>query len=289
LTRYFSRVTLIHMSTYAIGDIQGCYAELRELLILINFNPDRDRLWFVGDLVNRGPQSLEALRFVRSLDNATVVLGNHDLHLLAVAFGGDDKLRDDDTLDAILNAKDRDDLLDWLRRQPLLHHDESLEQTMIHAGLPPQWDLPTAQNCAREIERALRNDAAMRRLFAHMYGNKPDQWSDSLKDEDRSRFIVNCFTRLRVCDVDGRLKLKYKGKVDNVPAGLYPWFRAPKRRSQDLRLICGHWSALGYYDGDGILALDTGCVWGGKLCAVRLDPPMETFFVRSRQPKTQGD
>ncbi|HYM33987.1 MAG TPA: symmetrical bis(5'-nucleosyl)-tetraphosphatase [Steroidobacteraceae bacterium] len=278
------------MSTYAIGDVQGCYAELSELLALIKFNPSRDQLWFVGDLVNRGPQSLEVLRYVRSLGPAAItVLGNHDLHLLAVAFGGQDRLRADDTLDAILNARDRDELLDWLRHQPLLHHDTRIDYTMIHAGLPPQWDLRAAQDCGHEVEAALRNDHAVKELFAHMYGNKPNRWSDSLDGTDRLRFIVNCFTRMRVCDADGRLDLKFKGKLKNIPEGFFPWFRAPKRRSEKLRILCGHWSALDYYDGDGILALDTGCVWGGRLCAVRLDNNAEPLFVRSRQPRAIED
>lgn len=285
------------MPTYAIGDVQGCYRELTELLAAIRFDRQQDRLWLVGDLVNRGPQSLEALRFVRSLGDAAItVLGNHDLHLLAVALGGagaQDKLRADDTLGDILNAPDRDDLLDWLRKQPLLHHDARLRYTMIHAGLPPQWDLSTAQACARELEAALRDDRAMQELFAHMYGNEPNQWSDSLRGTDRLRFITNCFTRLRVCDAEGRLNLKYKGTLKDIPNGLYPWFRAPRRRSENLRIVCGHWSALGYHDGrggsDNVLAIDTGCVWGGKLCAVRLDADAETICVASHQPRTIGD
>jgi bis(5'-nucleosyl)-tetraphosphatase (symmetrical) len=285
------------MPTYAIGDVQGCYRELTELLVAIRFNRKTDQLWFVGDLVNRGPQSLEALRFVRSLgDAAIVVLGNHDLHLLAVALGGadaQDKLRDDDTLDEILHAPDRDELLDWLRRRPLLHHDAQLDYTMIHAGLPPQWDLRTAQQCAHELETALRNDGAMRDLFAHMYGNEPNQWSPDLRGTDRLRFITNCFTRLRVCDDNGRLNLKYKGTLKNLPDGFHPWFRAPQRRSQNLNIVCGHWSALDYYDSrntdERVLAIDTGCVWGGRLCAVRLDASAEPVCVPSHQPRTIGD
>jgi bis(5'-nucleosyl)-tetraphosphatase (symmetrical) len=278
------------MSTYAIGDVQGCYAELSELLGRIKFNPSRDQLWFVGDLVNRGPQSLEVLRYVRSLGTAAItVLGNHDLHLLAVAFGESDRLRSDDTLDAILAAPDRDELLEWLRQQPLLHHDAHLGYTLLHAGLPPQWDLRTAQSCAHEIENALRGENSMQELFAHMYGNQPDKWSDALRGADRLRFIVNCFTRLRVCDADGHVNLKYKGTPDTVPEGFYPWFRAPKRRSDKLRIVCGHWSALDYHDGDGVLAIDTGCVWGGRLCAVRLDKKSDPVYVKSRQPKIHGD
>ena len=282
------------MPTYAIGDIQGCYAELAELLARLHFDSKRDRLWLVGDLVNRGPQSLRVLRFVRSLGDAAItVLGNHDLHLLAVAFGHRERLRGGDTLDDILRAKDRDELLDWLRRRPILHHDRRLGYTMVHAGLPPQWDLPRAQACAHELENALRDDAAIRELFAHMYGNRPSRWSAGLRGMDRLRFITNCFTRMRVCDADGRLNLKYKGQLKNIPTGWYPWFRAPNRRSTPLRIVCGHWSALGYYDSrttdERVLAIDTGCVWGGRLCAVRLDGWTEPVSVSSRQPRTIGD
>jgi bis(5'-nucleosyl)-tetraphosphatase (symmetrical) len=282
------------MPTYAVGDVQGCYAELAELVALINFNQERDQLWFVGDLVNRGPQSLEVLRYVRSLGTAAVtVLGNHDLHLLAVAFGSDERLRADDTLEGILKARDCDDLLDWLRQQPLLHHDAHLNYTLIHAGLPPQWDLRTAQSCARELEMALRNDAAMKELFAHLYGNQPDRWSESLRGTDRLRFIVNCFTRLRACDADGRLNLKFKGTLQSIPEGFYPWFRTPRRRSEKNPIVCGHWSALDFYDSrntdERVLAIDTGCVWGGRLCAVRLDKPSEPLWVPSRQPRIAGD
>ena len=285
------------MPTYAIGDIQGCYRELTELLAAIQFRRERDQLWFVGDLVNRGPQSLEVLRFVRSLDDAAItVLGNHDLHLLAVALGGasaQDKLRNDDTLTDILNASDRDELLDWLRKQPLLHHDTRLGYTLIHAGLPPQWDLRTAHACANELEGALRDDQSMKELFAHMYGNEPDQWSANLRGTDRLRFITNCFTRLRACDDDGRINLKYKGTLKSIPEGFHPWFRAPNRRSEELRIVCGHWSALDYYDSrntsENVLAIDTGCVWGGRLCAVRLDIEAEPVFTPSRQPRTNGD
>jgi len=282
------------MPTYAIGDVQGCYTELSELVAQIKFNPDRDQLWFVGDLVNRGPQSLQVLRFVRALGTAAVtVLGNHDLHLLAIAFGAMDRSRSDDTLTQILDAPDRDELLDWLRQQPVLHHDSHLGYTMVHAGMPPQWDLRTAQACARELEDALRDDDAMEHLFAHMYGNQPDQWSDKLRGSDRLRFITNCFTRMRICDADGRLNLKYKGPLQNIPTGQYPWFRAPKRRSEKLQIVCGHWSALDFYDSratdEHLLAIDTGCVWGGRLCAVRLDKATEPACVASRQPPRSDD
>jgi bis(5'-nucleosyl)-tetraphosphatase (symmetrical) len=208
---------------------------------------------------------------------------------LAVAFGDAERLRSSDTLKPVLDAPDRGELLEWLRQQPVLYHDAVLGYTMLHAGMPPQWDLRMAQACARELEAALRDDAAMKHLFAHMYGNQPDQWSDKLRGVDRLRFITNCFTRLRVCDAEGRLNLKYKGPLGSIPAGGYPWFRAPQRRSEKLQIVCGHWSALDYYDSrttdEHLLAIDTGCVWGGRLCAVRLDRPAEPVCVPSRQPR----
>lgn len=268
------------MTTYAVGDIQGCYDELERLLDLIRFDPAQDRLWLVGDLVNRGPRSLEALRRVKALGDAAVtVLGNHDLHLLAVALSPVRPLKAKDTLGAILAAPDRDELLEWLRRRPLLHHDAALGYTMIHAGLAPQWDLTQAQSCARELERALAQEQTAIELFANMYGDQPNIWQDELEGFDRLRFITNCLTRLRFCRADGQMELKHKGRIDQAPAHVMPWFRVPGRRSRDLRIVCGHWSALGYYDGDGVLSIDTGCVWGSQLCAVRLDGPAQPVFV----------
>lgn len=264
--------------TYAIGDIQGCDEELGILLKRLHFNPDRDRLWFAGDIVNRGPKSLAALRRVHSLrDNAVVVLGNHDLHLLAVARSDKRSVRSSDTLDEILEAPDCDVLLDWLERRPLMHYDAHLNFALLHAGLPPQWDLPVAQSAAREVEEALAE--APEKLYSNMYGDKPDRWSDGLQGYDRLRFIVNCFTRMRFCDAEGRIELKVKGGLDKTGAGHYPWFRAPNRRSRSLRIVFGHWSALGVHFEDNIFAIDGGCVWGGGLCAVRLDESLETTIV----------
>src|SRR5690606_16434661 len=209
---------------------------------------------------------------------AVTVLGNHDLHLLAVALTGQ-RRKPQDSLDEILSAPDRDELLDWLRRRPMLHYDAQIARVMIHAGLPPQWDLPQAQNCAGELEAALRDDAGCMDLLANMYGDRPNRWSDDLRGLDRLRFITNCLTRLRFCRADGTLELKFKGRVEDAPPHVVPWFRAPRRRSRDLRIVCGHWSALGYYEGDGVLSIDTGCVWGGRLCAVRLDAHDEPLFV----------
>ncbi len=258
------------MAVYAVGDVQGCYADLRRLLERIAFDPAEDRLWLTGDLVNRGPESLETLRFVKSLGSRAVcVLGNHDLHLLAVATGTAQS-RKADTLDAVLTAPDRDELLDWLRRQPLLHHDPVLGYTLIHAGLPPQWDLSQARRCAVELETVLRGDGYMD-FFRHMYGNQPTQWSDRLQGMDRLRFIVNCFTRLRFCNAGGELDLTTKGAPGTQPPGFMPWFQAPGRLSAGLHILFGHWSTVGEVNGHNVHALDTGCVWGGNLTALRLD------------------
>jgi bis(5'-nucleosyl)-tetraphosphatase (symmetrical) len=268
------------MAIYAIGDIQGCDEEFAQLLSAIDFTPARDTLWLVGDLVNRGPRSLEVLRRVKALGAAAIsVLGNHDLHLLAVALSPNEAIKPKDTLQQILGAPDRDELIHWLRHRPMLHHDATLGYTMIHAGLPPQWDLAMAQACARELEETLRDDKRSRELFAHMYGDKPDRWSDDLRGTERLRFITNCLTRMRFCRADGRLELKFKGQVKDAASGVMPWFKVPERRSRDARIVCGHWSALGYYDADGVLSIDTGCVWGEKLCAVRLDQPTPPVFV----------
>jgi bis(5'-nucleosyl)-tetraphosphatase (symmetrical) len=277
------------MAIYAVGDVQGCCDELEQLLTGIGFEPARDRLWFVGDLVNRGPRSLDVLRLVHGLgDAAVVVLGNHDLHLLALARGGAHLRPADRTLQPILEAPDRARLLDWLQSRPMLHHDAALGVTMIHAGLPPQWDIALARRCAAELEVALRGSRSGQ-LFASMYGNHPDLWSEDLDGEDRLRFITNALTRLRVCDASGRLLLKHKGPPGKLPPGAVPWFRAPSRRWAGARIVCGHWSALGYLDEGGVLALDTGCVWGGALTACRLDAPAPAESVPSTLPAMFSD
>jgi len=262
------------MAVYAIGDVQGCAEELEILLARLRFDATRDRLWFVGDLVNRGPRSLDVLRFVRTLGPAAVsVLGNHDLHLLALARGGAEWRDGDSGLQQVVAAPDSRELLDWLQCRPLLHHDAELGVTLLHAGLPPQWDVPTAAGCAREVERQLRGERAGT-LLQRMYGNQPDTWRDDLDGWDRLRFTVNALTRLRVCEVrSGRMVLKFKGPPAAAPAGTLPWFRLDWRRSAGERLVFGHWSALGYVSEGGVLGLDTGCVWGGTLAAERVDVP----------------
>jgi bis(5'-nucleosyl)-tetraphosphatase (symmetrical) len=271
------------VTRYAIGDVQGCYQELRALLAELKFAPDRDRLWFVGDLVNRGPRSLEVLELVRALgDNAIVVLGNHDLHLLAVAFGSRRK-RKSDTLDAVLAAPDRDALLEWLITRPLAHFDERGD-LMVHAGLVPQWSVETALGVAREVESALRSDP--RALFDNMYGDEPDRWSDELSGMERLRFAINVLTRLRVCAADGRVDLEVKGKPP-PHSPLRPWFELGNRRSRDARIIFGHWSALGFVVRKGVVGLDSGCVWGGALTAFDLDaerPPIVTSCAGYHSP-----
>jgi len=251
------------MSTYAIGDVQGCFDELTELLARCRFDRNRDRLWFVGDLVNRGPQSLEVLRFVRELgDRAMVVLGNHDLHLVSVH----ERLaasRDGDTLEGVLEAPDCAELTAWLRTRPLMVRVG--RYAMVHAGLLPQWSIDKALGLAAEVERAL-SGPGHREFLAKMYGSKPDEWSDDLAGWDRLRVIVNVMTRLRFCTSAGRMDFKAKGRT--APAGYAPWFDF---REDAETLVVGHWSALGLKRTDKLAALDSGCVWGGQLTALRLE------------------
>ncbi len=269
------------MALYAIGDLQGCHTEFLALLARLRFHPGRDRIWLTGDLVNRGPDSLAVLRTVRSFgESATVVLGNHDLHLLAMAWAPETVRRREPELLAVLGAPDAGELLAWLAARPLLHRDDTTGWTLIHAGLPPQWSLAQAESCAREVESALRDSPA--RLLAEMYGNLPDRWSPALAGIDRLRFAVNCLTRLRFVDAEGRLLLGLKGPVSDAPPGALPWFRHPARATQSDRILFGHWSALGYLDEPGLRCLDTGCVWGGTLCAMRLDVEEEPLLLPCR-------
>ena len=275
------------MAHYAIGDVQGCHAEFMAMLERLKFDPGRDRLWLTGDLVNRGPASLAVLREVKSLGAAvTVVLGNHDLHLLAMAFAPKTVKRREPELEAVLDAPDADELLDWLAARPLLHRDAALGWTLIHAGLPPQWTLQQAEDCAREVERALRLDAAG--LLEEMYGDEPDRWSPDLKGAGRLRFAVNCLTRLRFVDGKGRLMLWYKGTIADAPKGAIPWFRHPERATCNDAFVFGHWSALGYLAEPGLRCLDTGCVWGGALTALRLDREGKPLHLPCRGSRRVG-
>ncbi len=272
------------MATYAIGDIQGCADALQRLTDSFGFERSRDRLWFVGDLVNRGPDSLATLRLVKDLgERAVTVLGNHDFHLLAVA-AGHAKMHRSDTLGAVLAAPDRDELLGWLRQRPLLHVEGVW--AMVHAGLLPQWSVATARALAQEAEEALRGDG-WRDFLAQLYGDAPDTWSDELRGADRLRVIVNAMARMRFCTAQGRIELRTKGETAKAPAGFFPWFDAPGRASRDHTLVCGHWSTLGLKLRPDLLALDSGCVWGGSLSAVRLED-RKLFQVACAQRQVPG-
>ena len=276
------------MPLFAIGDLQGCHAEFMALLDRIGFDAGRDRLWLTGDLVNRGPESLAVLREVISLGAAaTVVLGNHDLHLLAMAFAPKAVRKRERGLEAVLDAGDAAELLDWLRARPLLHRERGIPWTLIHAGLPPEWTLDDAERCAREVERALAADAPG--MLAAMYGDEPDRWSPALKGVERLRFTVNCLTRLRMVDRKGRLMLAHKGTIEDAPGGAMPWFRHPGRATRQDAIVFGHWSALGYLAEPGLLCLDTGCVWGGALTAQRLDAPAAPVRLPCRNGRRAGD
>jgi bis(5'-nucleosyl)-tetraphosphatase (symmetrical) len=256
------------MATYAVGDVQGCFDALEQLLGEIGFSASRDRLWLVGDLVNRGPRSADVLRYVKSLGNrAVVVQGNHDLHLLAHV-AGHAKARDDDTFDDVLTAPDADELLEWLRHRPMLHVEDGY--VMVHAGLLPGWSVAQSQALASEVEIELRS-ARYRDFFAGLYGSKPDRWRDDLGGADRLRVIVNAMTRMRFCSPDGVMNVSAKGGRDQAPPGFMPWFDVPTRQTRGVPILCGHWSALGLAIRRDLLALDTGCVWGGTLTAIRLE------------------
>ena len=257
------------MATYAIGDIQGCFTSLMALLKRVDFDPARDRLWLVGDLVNRGPDSLRTLRFVRELGPAAVtVLGNHDLYLLMVAYGAVRSRGKDDTIQAVLDAPDRDALLGWLRTRPLMHVEDGF--AMVHAGLLPNWTVTQARALAREVEGALAGPYHAD-LLHNMWGSEPAAWHPDLRDYARMRVIVNAMTRMRFCTLDGQMDFKVKGEVTKAPKGYVPWFEVPGRKSADTTLVFGHWSALGLRIEPRLLALDSGCLWGRELSAVRLE------------------
>lgn len=270
------------MSTYAIGDIQGCFDPFMRLLNKIQFDEKKDTLWLTGDLINRGPKSLETLRFVKNLQSnrhAITVLGNHDLTLLAVAFNGIPYDPKRYTFSDILAAPDRDDLIHWLKHQPLMHHDPHLGYTLVHAGLHPQWDLALAQSLAKEVEVVLQSDKPMP-FFENLFGNMPNNWDPALTGVERLRFIVNCLTRLRFCSTNGELELKNKESTENAPSGYLPWFSINARKSRDLKILFGHWASLnGQCSEPNVFALDTGCVWGNCLTAMRLED--RTRFTES--------
>ena len=267
------------MATYAIGDVQGCYDELRKLLKHIKFNSDRDRLWFCGDIVNRGPKSLKTLRFIKSLEeNAITVLGNHDLHLLATAYEHRKPGRKD-TISKILHAKDSEELLDWLRHQPLVFHDKEKDITMFHAGIHPAWTVNKTLKLAGEVEQILQSDDHID-FYRNMYGDKPAAWSNSLSGWGRYRFITNILTRLRYCDKQGHPSLNAKGAPGSQARHLMPWYEVPGRKTENDTLIFGHWSTLPHAGRKAInntYAIDSGCLWGGYLTAMKIGKKQFTY------------
>lgn len=276
------------MARFAIGDVQGCFDALEALLDRIRFDPTRDELWFTGDLVNRGRRSADVVRFVRSLgDRAVSVLGNHDLHLLAVA-SGVAPLGPRDTLADLLTAPDRDELLEWLAARPLVHYDAATGYALVHAGLPPQWDVDEAKGYAGEAEALLRGPRRAT-LFRHMYGDEPRCWDATLTGWERLRYIVNACTRMRFCDPrSGELDFREKGPPGSQPAGLLPWFDVPWRRNRDTHIVFGHWSMLDLYEGDAVTGIDTGCLWGRRLTAARLEEGTRHFESVPCPPASAG-
>jgi len=277
------------MAVWAIGDLQGCYDATQRLLERLKFDPSVDTLWFCGDLVNRGGESLETLRLVHSLrESAVVVLGNHDLSLLAIGERTPDEQRKvNPDLQRVVFADDRDQLLGWLRMQKLAHVDRGLGWMMIHAGLAPRWTTQLAERHAREVEQQLHG-ADYRKLLRSMYGDKPN-WSTQLGGYDRWRAIINLLTRMRYCTPRGRMAIEEKGAPGTQAQGLYPWYEVPGRVERDLKIVCGHWSTLGLMIGQGVHAIDTGAVWGGKLTALQLDTEeVRLVQVRGRDSKPPG-
>ncbi|MBB4867375.1 bis(5'-nucleosyl)-tetraphosphatase (symmetrical) [Pseudomonas nitritireducens] len=260
------------MATYAVGDLQGCLEPLKCLLEQVQFDPAQDKLWLVGDLVNRGPASLETLRFLYGMrDSLVCVLGNHDLHLIAVAYNAE-RLKKNDTLREIVEAADGAQLIDWLRQMPLVHHDAQRDITLVHAGIPPQWDIDKALQRSAEVEAALRDDSQLPMFLDGMYGNEPAKWDKKLSGIARLRVITNYFTRMRFCTPDGKLDLKSKEGLDTAPPGYAPWFSYAERKAAGRKIIFGHWAALeGQCDVPGLFALDTGCVWGGSMTLLNVD------------------
>ena len=256
------------MSTYAIGDVQGCFEPFQRLMSEVSFNPDKDRVWLLGDLVNRGPQSLEMLRWcVENKDNVEAVLGNHDIHLLALDYGVQSK-GPRDTLDPLLEEPDKDQLLDWLRLRPLVHQEDRF--MMVHAGLHPSWSQSQALQLAHEVEEFLRGPDAP--LFLAQYRDSvPSGLEDATSSMQRAQFILSVLTRIRICDQDARPEWSFKKTNEEIPEGHFPWFEAPTRREDRATILCGHWAALGLHQGSKVVSLDTGCVWGRELTAFRLE------------------
>ncbi len=270
------------MSTYAIGDLQGCYQQLQQLLHKVNYSSEKDFLWFCGDLINRGPDSLKCLKFVKErveAAEAVTVLGNHDLHFLAVAAGLKPSFATD-TLDELLLDNHKYQFIDFLRQQPLCFYDTKLDFFLVHAGLIPQWDQQSALQEAGFVEKILLQDDNYETFLKHMYGDEPNGWRDNLPDIDRARFITNVLTRIRFCTPSGQLDLKHKGSLNSQPDHLLPWFQLPNRKSEKNRIIFGHWAQL-YCDWEAIktpkiFPIDSGCVWGNTLTALELET--QTYY-----------
>ena len=266
------------MAVYAIGDLQGCYDPFMHLLDEIEFDPERDTLWLVGDLVNRGPKSLKTLRFVKSLgESAVTVLGNHDLHLLALASGKVPNGGRFRTLKKILKADDRDELIDWLRHRPLAHYSKKMKTLLVHAGIYPTWTIDKTLALAGEVEDALQGDRYVD-LLGRMYGNRPRTWSDNLRGYDRLRCIINCLTRMRMLTLRGRLNFAHSAPPYRARKNLVPWFDVVDTAWDGKRVVFGHWSALGLIVMPHIICVDTGCIWGRQLTAVRIDKRSARVF-----------
>ncbi len=276
------------MAVYAIGDVQGCCDELEKLLDKLKFKPEKDQLWFAGDLVNRGPKSLKTLRLIKSLgDSAITVLGNHDLHLLALAADPETSVKDK-WLQPVLDAKDSKSLIKWLKKQPLAHYDPELNVLLVHAGIPPRWSVEDTLERAGEVSEVLRSKNA-KWFLRTMYGSRPSIWSNKLEGAERLRFITNALTRIRYCTRDGELEFDEKLAPGDQPRHLLPWYEMQPPLANGTRIVFGHWSTLGLMQISGFIATDTGCVWGGPLTAVRLDKPAPPVQVKSRQPKRFKD
>jgi bis(5'-nucleosyl)-tetraphosphatase (symmetrical) len=274
------------MSTYVIGDVQGCFDELQELVEYISFNPKKDQLWFVGDLVNRGPQSLETLRWVKSLGNSAVtVLGNHDLHLLA-AHAGAKEISRTSSLQSALQARDINALVEWLRCQPLIQYNKQLNFAMVHAGLAPQWSVKDAIRYAKEVEIVLRSNKYKDFLY-NMYGDQPNQWDGRLKGWNRLRTITNFMTRVRYCTNKGVMSFTDKGPPGSQSTGMKPWYEITQRKSQDTTVVFGHWSTLGYVNDYNIISTDTGCLWGGQLTAIKIELESLTIYQLNCEAKKE--
>jgi len=274
------------MAVYAIGDVQGCFNELQELVSYISFNPKKDQLWFVGDLVNRGPKSLETLRWVKSLGSAAVtVLGNHDLHLLA-AYAGIKELSPTSSLNSVLKAKDIDELIDWLRQQPFMSYSKKLDFAMLHAGLAPQWSIKEALRYAKEVETVLRSKN-YKDFLNNMYGDQPNQWDGRLKGWNRLRTITNFMTRVRYCTNQGVMSFTDKGPPGTQSARMKPWYEIASRKSQDTTIVFGHWSTLGHVNDYNIIATDTGCLWGGQLTAIKIELESLTIYQLECEAKKE--